>query len=511
MSIVRTEDAAEMLKVSFSDLGDSFLCGVLVTKAGSSGAAEEISATLELGDLFASHAIDQAKRDGVTTVSVAIDDPLTAMVKTAFGALFGEDESIASSGSKPEPIGSYYSGRIENWLRILRDGDSIVTPTIEEFSRVDTDALGVGIYSVRFRRSKLLAGFKANLVDYVYFQDEAYKKLLAVTDMSTPAIAVGKQLDFLRASLQARSASTGETRFSFTLKSFNFRRSIMEFDGAGGQAMMLAPLSPDVGVKTALPFLLNVKGELDLEQVKIVTPIHAIDDVDIQYSIHRPAVANVFGATYCALSPEDRARMSPVEVQAYEQVVRALQENLCFLKRPDLEDQFTRFAVWAVKSVVYCLEEPTFLKESAQRWADSHRDDGYQRMEDDFFLPFVYERLREKFGALVSKKPERFGGNVDILFGEIPVELKVRKGQRDALVDAVVDEKYKPTGQAAAYAALTRLGCVLVLDVPTGTPVVTNLSACIKVVRRDFAEAEHPTAVVVFVFHCNSPRPSSAI
>ncbi len=75
----------------------------------------------------------------------------------------------------------------------------------------------------------------------------------------------------------------------------------------------------------------------------------------------------------------------------------------------------------------------------------------------------------------------------------------------------MVDEKYKPTGQAAAYAALTRLGCVLVLDVPKGTPVVTNLSACIKVVRRDFAEAEYPTSVVVFVFHCNSPRPSSAI
>lgn len=84
--------------------------------------------------------------------------------------------------------------------------------------------------------------------------------------------------------------------------------------------MMLAPLSPDVEVKMALTFLLNVKGELDLEQVKIVTAIHAIDDVDIQYSIHRPAVANVFGTTYCALSPEDRARILPVEVQAYEQV-----------------------------------------------------------------------------------------------------------------------------------------------------------------------------------------------
>jgi hypothetical protein len=131
-------------------------------------------------------------------------------------------------------------------------------------------------------------------------------------------------------------------------------------------------------------------------------------------------------------------------------------------------------------------------------------------MEDGFFLPFLYERLREKFGPLATKKPERFGGNVDILFGDIPLELKVRKDQRAALVDTVVDETYKPTGQAAAYAALTGLGCVAVLDLPSNTPSVTNLSACVKVVTRRFAEAKSPTSIVVFVFQCDTPRPSAA-
>jgi hypothetical protein len=111
----------------------------------------------------------------------------------------------------------------------------------------------------------------------------------------------------------------------------------------------------------------------------------------------------------------------------------------------------------------------------------------------------------------VSKKPERFGGNVDILFGEVPVELKVRKGQKKALVDTLIDEKYKPTGQAASYAALTGLGCVLVLDVPTESPSVTNLTACVKVVTRRFSEAQQPTSVVVFIFQCDTPRPSDAV
>jgi len=32
-------------------------------------------------------------------------------------------------------------------------------------------------------------------------------------------------------------------------------------------------------------------------------------------------------------------------------------------------------------------------------------------MEDQFFLPALYERLRNEFGSRVVKKPERFGGD----------------------------------------------------------------------------------------------------
>jgi hypothetical protein len=74
----------------------------------------------------------------------------------------------------------------------------------------------------------------------------------------------------------------------------------------------------------------------------------------------------------------------------------------------------------------------------------------------------------------------------------------------------MIDEKYKLANQAAAYAALTGLGCVLVLDVPTTRPSVANVSACIRVVTRTFPGATEPTSIVVFIFQCDTPRPSSA-
>jgi hypothetical protein len=69
------------------------------------------------------------------------------------------------------------------------------------------------------------------------------------------------------------------------------------------------------------------------------------------------------------------------------------------------------------------------------------------------------------------KKPERFRGEIDIIFDDtIPVELKVREAG-DPLAEVAVDTRYPGTGQAAAYAAVNRLGIVVVLDLPTGNTV----------------------------------------
>jgi hypothetical protein len=509
MTILRKERADEIFKLSFQDLSDVFLAGVLVAKLSNGTADETVKLSVGLEDLFFLNEL-KAFAPQAPTHRVRVRDPIEESLEDELSLLFGisfeEDDD-----SKKRNIASYFESRLDNSLRILRDGDSCNLPAIQTYDKIGVDPLGVAVFEVQLVRQTFLDAFKANLADYVYLQERAYGMLLGATDMSYPAISIEKQLTFLRKHLDVRSAATGESRLSFRLKDVNFRRAVITFEGLGGQGVMPTPLTGDAGVKAVLPFLLQVQGELDIEQIRIISPIPRIDDVEVQFSVHRPALNNLFEATYCSLPPERRARMTLVEIECYERVLRVLQRNMCFLKRPDLERDFGTFAFWAIRKVVYCLEEPSFLKHPTARWLADHTSDDYKKMEDDFFLPFLYERLRDDFTSMVSKKPERFGGNVDILFGEIPIELKVRRGHRGALVDTIVDEKYRPTSQAATYAALTRLGCVLVLDIPTDAPEVTNVHACVNVVTRHFPESTYPTSIAVFVFHCNLPRPSSAV
>lgn len=512
MNITKAEDLGDIYKLSFEELGETFFAGILLTKLAAADQQDPITLSLGLSDLFVSTALD-----GITpesTVSVHKTSGPGRDIFTLMTLMLGKvvEEAFPNFNALEEKkLGKFYGNKLRTVLGYLRDGDSIeLEPAIESFEEERIDEFGTPVFRIQIIRQKFLDSLKSNIANRIKFQETAHKMMISHANLSQPAVAIDKQLDFLRHYLNSRKNTTGETTFSFQLKHVNFRRVIQTFEAAGGRGVMPTPLSSNGSMKALLPFILAAQGELDIDQVKIVSSAQQIGEIDIQYSVRRPAIKNLLGATYCALPPERRQLMSEAEINVYEEMLRQLQTNLCFAGKPKLEKDFAQFAIWAIKQVAYCLEEPSFLKTPALKWLTEHADGGYKRMEDDFFLPFLYERLREKFGSLVSKKPERFGGNVDILFGEVPVELKVRRGQNKALVDTIIDEKYKPTGQAAAYAALTGLGCVLVLDVPTNSPSITNLSASVKVVTRRFAEAPQPTSVAVFIFQCDTPRPSDA-
>ena len=512
MNIVKAEDVDELYKLAFEELGETFFGGLLLTKLSTIDQPDPVTLSFGLSDIFIGSALEGLTAE--STISAHKISRPGRDIATMFSLLLGsliEGELPDIDAREAQPLGAFFGDKLNTVLGYLRDGDSIdLQPAIESFEQESVDELGAPVYRIVLIRQKFLDSLKDNIANRVRFQETAHQLMSSHANLSQPAVAVDKQLDFLRTYLNRRRDATGETAFSFQLKDVNFRRIVQTFEGVGGHGIMPTPLSSNASMKALLPFILAAKGELDVDRVKVITPAQQIDEIDIQFSIRRPAIRNVLGATYCALAPEKRQLMSEAEINIYEDVVRQLQANLCFAGKPKLEREFAQLASWAVKQVAYCLEEPSFLKAPAIKWLKEHDDKGYQRMEDDFFLPFLYERLRERFGPLVSKKPERFGGNVDILFGEIPVELKARRGQTRALIDTVIDEKYKPTGQAAAYAALTGLGCVFVMDVPTNSPSVTNLTACVKVVTRHFPEAKQPTSVVVFIFQCDTPRPSDA-
>jgi hypothetical protein len=512
MTIASAENIGELSRLPFDELAEVFFSGVLLTMLPAVDQPDPVALRLGLSNLFFTKALKNLTPESL--VSVYSTCRPGRDIANFFSLLLGgeiDDALPDTNAREAQTLGEFYGAKLSRVLGYLRDGDFCgLQAAIESFEQEGVDEFGVPIFRIQVFRQKFLDAFKANIASLVNFQEMAHDRLGSIAELSEPAVTIDKQLGFLRDYLDRRRNATGETTFSFLLRDVNFRRIVQTFEGAGGQGIMPTPLSSDSGIKAVLPFVLAVKGELDIDQVKITSSAQQIDAIEIQFSIRRPAVKNVLGATYCALPPERRQVMSEAEIRVYEDIVRQLQANLCFVGKPKLEQEFAQFASWAVKHVAYCLEEPSFLKAPALNWLKSHDGISYQRMEDDFFLPFLFERLRDKFGPLVSKKPERFGGNVDILFGEVPVELKVRKGQKTALVDTIIDEKYKPTWQAASYAALTGLGCVVVLDVPTESPCVTNITACVRVVTRRFSEADQPTSVVVFIFQCDTPRPSDA-
>jgi len=109
------------------------------------------------------------------------------------------------------------------------------------------------------------------------------------------------------------------------------------------------------------------------------------------------------------------------------------------------------------------------------------------------------------------KKPERFGGEIDILFDDtIPIELKIRRGRKGPLNLAEIDDAFPPAGQAAAYASVSRVGIVAILDLPDTDAPLGNLESCATVVERRFPEdSPYPTCIVIISFRCHHPKPSA--
>jgi hypothetical protein len=236
------------------------------------------------------------------------------------------------------------------------------------------------------------------------------------------------------------------------------------------------------------------------------------NDVVVRYSVRRPATRNIFGANNAGLLAATRSQLNETELALYHRLHASVREGLVFGGKPKLELSFGTLSAWLIRKVSYCLEEPTFLAQPARRWLKQHADDKPLQMENQFFLPAIYEGMRSDFSSRVIKKPERFGGEIDILFDDtIPIELEVRRGLREPLDVADVDEKFRPGGQAAAYAAVSRLGFVIVLDLPATETQVVSLENLSTVIERRFPEtAEYPTSIVVIVFRCYEPTPSFA-
>jgi hypothetical protein len=332
------------------------------------------------------------------------------------------------------------------------------------------------------------------------------KDFLSKVQSRTPATGVSidykKELDLLMRFLRERQEIGGQAELNFTTVDMPFRHAVF----VQGDVVMPSPGTCGPDDKPLLPLYLEASGLLDITHIGLCSLPTEPRNVVVKYAVRMPAQVSVFGASAHGLTPEHRRRLNEIQLSIFSRLHTSLQERYVFFGRPQLEARFAELSAWTLRQVAYCLEEPSFLRQPANEWLERHGHDARILMEDSFFLPFLHQHLHAEYGERITKKPEKYGGKIDLLFDNIPIELKVRRGGTTPLQE-IIDDTYRPAGQACAYATQTRLAYVLVLDLPAHTPEITNLDSCFRVIERDIG-TDFPTCIVVAIFHCHHPTPS---
>lgn len=497
--------ARRQFKLRFSDISEFFLSRAILLKSPNQKATAEMEVEFSLLDLFPKYDNLTALSDYLIGKTLTLSDRPTELVSDLVSLLSGISIDAAA---REESAIAYFNAHLERRLHFLAHADSSdLKACIREFA-VDTTA-PLHRYRVRFIPRVLAAVSSENLTMFLNIAQVMLRKIAHKMDRADPRIDYRKQLKTLVGFLESRRDTTGETEFSFESRDFAFRHAVLYTDD---RFTLPSPGTTGASERILLPLFLETNGDLDLTGLSLSSDPLEVHDVVVRYSIARPSITNAFEVMAQGLTPELRSTLNEHELRVYDRLYRYLSKRYVFGGKPVLEASFAELCCWLIRKVAYCLEEPSFLRDKAIAWLHQHRDDKYRKFEDDFFLPAIYERLREHFGSRLIKKPEQFRGEVDILFDTgIPIELKVVESKGN-LAENAVSEKFPGEGQAAAYASISRLGLVLLLDVAEGKEKITNLEHCVSVTERAFdGDQNLPTCIVVLVFHCHHPKPSSVL
>ena len=219
----------------------------------------------------------------------------------------------------------------------------------------------------------------------------------------------------------------------------------------------------------------------------------------------------IFDSDNTSIPLDQRRSLSETQIVITEKIFEALNEALIFADKPKLKGSFCDLIIWFIKKVSYCLEEESFLRKSAVEYLKKNKEKKYVKMEDDFFHPFLFEKLSNTFGSQrVIKKPEKFKGEIDILFDNIlPIELKARREKHKDL-KSIVDEKFPHKDQAATYESIDRVSFLVILDISSPRSGIKNIENCWKVLTKEFdINKQLPTKIVTLIFDCNHTAPSS--
>jgi len=488
-------------RYQFDDIYEIIIARKIITKATSKDRHILQTVELNLLDLYQGWTSLDSLIEELNGETFDTFDTIAETVSKALSQLCG---TVVEPRTRAVPLTKYYNDTLDRNLRFLRDGDNdMLKPSIRAFT-TDT-SLPIHTYRVEFT----IAGILDSIAQWL----ESYFAILSTVESSLKGAVIGswptfvKQSELFLAQVKEIKEQTGSGTVRIALTQWPLRLAV---NYTPEVALLLHPMNADYRDKALIPLYLEMNGIIDINDFSLKSLPRDPAQIDIQWVVTKPCLQNLFDHDSLFLASDVLRTLSESQKVIIDRVYGELHDALVFDGKPQLRDSLRDLLPWLLTKTAFCLEESSYLRDKALDYLQKHKGVAYVKAEDGFFLPFIYEKMVDHFGtSRVMKKPEKFKGEIDLLFdGHIPIELKVWKKGGD-LLEKSVDETFPHAGQAAAYAAETRVAFLLLLDVSKPDSEITNLENCWKVITKGFVINKGlATKVVAGIFYCNYPSPS---
>lgn len=492
-----------------TDINPIILVRKLIAKAYQNNMDKEQSVELSLVDFYQVYMDIKLLEKELIDVEFDVFDTLNEELSSVMSALSKTEicpkTSIVSATQ-------YYNNFLEKKLEFLKKGKGylpigkkdIGVPIINDYKAKKGN--GLKIYNVTFKLEKLIDAVKKFIKDYKYLRDKMHQLWEAAVDHNAPSIE--KQGQLFIEQVKIAQGYLGINKVNIGLKDWGMRMTVSISDDG---SLFQHPFNMDYRGKAILPLYLEAHGIIDINDLSLTNKPLDYADANLQYNVSHPCVKNIFDSDNTAIPLNQRKSLTETQIVIIEKIFEELNDALIFAGKPNVKNSFSDLVIWFIKKLTFCLEEESFLRNSAVEYLEKNKDKQYVKMEDGFFLPFVYEKIANYFcGNRVLKKPEKFKGEIDLFFDNcLPIELKVWKGKRTDL-ESIVDEKFPNLGQAASYASIDRIGFLVILDVSSLEKGIRNIENCWRILTKEFdINKQLPTKIITLIFDCNHSQPST--
>ena len=490
------------------DIDPIILVRKLMVKSDKKNMDEEQSVQLSILDFYPVYMDIKLLERELTDVEFSVFATLTEEVSSAISALTNTE--IRPKTSIISAI-QYYNDFLRKRLEFLKKGMGYLSvsakdtgdPIINDYQA--TKETGLRIFNVSFKLKKLINAVKKFIQDYKYLHDKMHDLWESAVESNAPSIE--KQGQLFIEQVKIAQDHLGIKNVNMGMHNWGMRMTAFVSDDG---VLCQHPFNMNYKGKAILPIYLEAKGIIDIHDLSLINKPLDHANADLQYTVSRPCVINIFDSDNTSIPLDQRKSLTETQIVIIEKIFEELSDALIFAGKPNLKKSFSELIVWFIKKLSFCLEEESFLRNGAVEYLEKNKERKYVNIEDGFFLPFMLEKLSNTFGShRVLKKPEKFQGEIDILFdNQISIELKVWREKHTDL-ESTVDEKYPHLGQAASYASIERVGFLVILDVSAPEKGIRNIENCWRILTKVFDMNEQlPTKIVTLILDCNHSQPS---